>query len=109
MNEFININNQSYEIYLSSNGVIKIEDLLDSSLMNINLENLGFKTIIVLLCGCLYQKNKLTLNQTADLFDDIIESQLYSIESLVNIIKNEINRWSEKLKKNNENQNDKKK
>jgi len=41
--KYINIGNNSYEVYLSSNGVIMIEDLLGTSLAQLEGSKLGFK------------------------------------------------------------------
>jgi hypothetical protein len=98
----ININNKEYEVYLSSNGIMRIEDLLGVPLQGLNLNVLGFKSMIILLNGILYQNNKLTLEDTADLFDTYI-SEGHSMNELTEIIKVEIGNWSGRLSKKNDN------
>lgn len=109
MNKFIRINNEAYEIYLSSNGVILIEDLLGIPLTQLDVKNIGFKTSLVMLTGCLYQKNKLSLNEVCDLFDRLLQSNEYSINDINKIIKDEILKWSYSLKSTSNNEEDKKK
>lgn len=105
MNNYI----MKYEVYLSSNGVMLIEDLLDTNFANIDLQNLKFKTIIVMLCGCLWEKNKLSLEETANLFDEILDNGLYDMKSLSDLIGLEVTRYSKKLKKPDGQSEDKKK
>jgi hypothetical protein len=99
--KYINIGNNNYEVYLSSNGVIMIEDLLGMSLAQLEGNKLGFKSIIVMLCGCLWQKNKLSLDQTGDLFDEMVKSGRYQINDVNEIIKTEIECWSKTMKNSN--------
>lgn len=105
--KYINIGNKSYEVYLSSNGVIMIEDLLGMSLAQLEGKSLGFKSIIIMLCGCLHQENKLSLEETGDLFDEMIKSG-YSINDVNELIKTEIELWSKSMRSTN-NTEDKKK
>lgn len=101
------VNGDEYEIYLSSNGVIRIEEEMGCSLYELDMSKIGFKGMIVLLYGVLWQRNKLTLEKTADLFDDWLEKN--EIADLGDIIKNEISAWSGKMNKNKNGNNDKKK
>lgn len=98
MSKYIVIENEKYEVYLSSNGMIMIEELLGNSFTNFKKENTGVKTIIVLLTGCLWQKNKLLLDEVGDLFDRMLESGDYKMPDVSQIINDEVERWSSKLK-----------
>ena len=104
----ITVNNKEYEIYLSSNGVLKIEEMLGFKIQDINLDSVGFKELIILFSGVLYQKNKLTLEYTADLFDKFIEEG-HTMQDVSNIISKEIENWSGKFNINNDSNNDNKK
>lgn len=98
MNNWIIYNKNKYELYLSSNGVIKIEDLLGIGFSEINFKSVKIKNMIALLCGCLWEKNKLSLEETADLFDQVLEQKIYTLKELGEMIGIETSRWSEKLK-----------
>lgn len=101
------VNGNEYEIYLSSNGVIRIEEEMFCSLHELNMSKIGFKGMIVLLYGVLWQRNKLSLENVADLFDDWLENN--DIAELGQIIKGEISAWSGKMKKKSSADDDKKK
>ena len=98
-----------YEVYLSSNGVILIEDLLGTPLQGMNLNNIGFKTMIVLLAGCLWQKNKLSLEETGDLFDELISSKQYTMQEISKIVNIELSKYFAKFQTESSNIEDKKK
>lgn len=99
---------EEYEIYLSSNGVIRIEQEMQCGLQELDMKKIGFKAMMVLLYGILWQRNKLSLERVTDLFDEWIESN--EMSELGVIIKNEIQLWSSKMKKkSNSNNEDKKK
>ena len=92
------VNGNEYEIYLSSNGVIRIEEELGCSIYDANTSKLGYKATIVMLYGILWQRNKLSLDAVADLFDEWIE--IHDSSELGVIIKGELQNWSGKMKKN---------
>lgn len=106
MNKWIINGKEKLEVYLSSNGIIMVEDLIGSSISGIDFKKVGIKTIISLLCGCLWEKNKLTLEETANLFDQLLDNNLYTVSELSVILGDEIKKWSSKL---NNDSNDKKK
>jgi len=54
-----------------------------------------------MLCGCLWQKNKLSLDQVGDLFDEMVKSGKYQINDVNEIIKTEIECWSKTMKSSN--------
>lgn len=94
----IRVKGNEYEIYLSSNGIIRIEDL-GINFANLNLKSINYSTIIKLLYGCLWEKNKLTLDEVGNLFDEYLDDENNSLKTISGILKEEIERWSNKFKK----------
>jgi len=101
------VNGNEYEIYLSSNGVMRIEEEMGCSLQQIDTSKVGIKSIIVLLYGVLWQRNKLPLEKVADLFDNWLENN--DMAELGAIVKGEISAYSGKMKKNKSTNDDDKK
>jgi hypothetical protein len=95
---FIRVKDKEYEIYLSSNGVCKAEDE-GVSFMSIDISKVSYKTLIVLMYGCLYEKNNLTLRDVGNLIDEFLEDENNSLNDLAGIMKEEIKRWTGKFKK----------
>jgi hypothetical protein len=91
---FFKVNNKEYEVYLSSNGVCNIEERTGDSILNLQ-SKLGFNTIRLLLWACLWEKNKLSVDEIGNLIDEWLrESQDHTFNKLSKIIVDEIKKWT---------------
>jgi len=109
----LRVNDREFEIYLSSNGAIKIEEELDCSFSDIREHKLSYKSMIVMIYGCLWERNKLTLSQVCTLMDEYLKTQ--KLSELSRMVNSELIRFAGVLNKssneieNDENEEDKKK
>lgn len=92
--KFLKVGNNEYEIYLSSNGVCNIEERTNKSITELQSKT-GFNTIRLLLWGCLWERNKLTIEDVGNLLDEWLnEDENNNMVSLGKIISDEIQKWS---------------
>lgn len=105
--DFFKVGKEEYEIYLSSNGVCNIEERTGKSLTELQ-QNAGFNTIRLLLWACLWEKNRLSVEDVGNLIDEWMESHDNSMTILGDKIGKEMKQWAKKLNKDDTN-NEKKK
>jgi hypothetical protein len=92
------VNNEEYEIYLSSNGMCLIEDMLGVPFQSLDLTKLGYKSIVILLYGMLWQKSRLSFEKVNDLLDDWLSNENNDMKKLGSIVRDEIEKWASKIK-----------
>lgn len=100
------VKDKEYEIYLSINGLTKIEEQIDKPFWDIDLNRLDFRSVRAILYGMLWEKNKFGISDVGILIDNyLLENDL---KSLGTIIRDEINLWSNMANKVEDTQEEKK-
>jgi hypothetical protein len=92
------VNDKEYEIYLSSNGMCLIEDMMGVPFQSIDLTRIGYKSMVILLYGILWQKSRLSFESVNDLLDDWLSNENNDMKKLGSIVKDEIEKWASKIK-----------
>jgi hypothetical protein len=92
------VNDKEYEIYLSSNGMCLIEDMMGIPFQSLDLTKIGYKSMVILLYGILWQKSRLSFESVNDLLDDWLSNENNDMKKLGSIVKDEIEKWASKIK-----------
>jgi len=101
------VRNKEYEIYLSINGLVRVEEALNISFYQIDLDQLNFRSVRAILYGMLWEKHRIGMDDVGQLIEEYLEEN--NLKSIGILVRDEINLWSKKANKNMEESSEEKK